>query len=471
MGNEATSAAKRIFLDPKRPLESARLFLSSLRTPEDEDVIRYHCEDFFVWGGACYRQVEDEVIRRMLYRWAEECWTKGADGGADIPFAPNKPKIDHIMDTVRAEALVESILAMPAWLDGRRVDARECIACRNGIVHLPTLVDRGEKFLEPPTPLYFSTCALPFEFAEQRPEPKAWIQFLDEIFDDDDEAVELLQEWIGYLLTADTRQQKMLLVYGPKRAGKGTIARIITALVGPQNVANPTLSGLATNFGLWPLVNKSLAIVGDARLSGRSDQSAVVERLLSISGEDSLTIDRKNREPVTLRLPTRVMLLTNELPKLTDASGALANRFLILRLKKSFLGEEDMGLEQRLLAELPAILLWAIDGWKRLRDRGRFSMPATSTAAIRELDELGSPVTAFARECLSFQPGARTECKTLYKTWCDWCTAQGRERPGSQQSFSRDFGAAFPAVDVVQHRLGGIRVRSYEGVLLGGGEE
>ena len=65
------------------------------------------------------------------------------------------------------------------------------------------------------------------------------------------------------------------------------------------------------------------AIVSDARISGRSDAKVVVERLLSISGEDSLTIDRKYKEPWTGRLPTRFLVLTNELPKLTDSSGAL----------------------------------------------------------------------------------------------------------------------------------------------------
>jgi putative DNA primase/helicase len=45
---------------------------------------------------------------------------------------------------------------------------------------------------------------------------------------DDVEAIETLQEWCGYCLTTDTRQQKIFLVVGPKRSGKGTIARVLT---------------------------------------------------------------------------------------------------------------------------------------------------------------------------------------------------------------------------------------------------
>ena len=58
-----------------------------------------------------------------------------------------------------------------------------------------------------------------------------------------------------------------------------------------------------------------------SRLGGRTDSQIVVERLLSISGEDALTIDRKNLEPTTVKLPTRLMVFSNELPRLGDSSG------------------------------------------------------------------------------------------------------------------------------------------------------
>jgi phage/plasmid-associated DNA primase len=72
-------------------------------------------------------------------------------------------------------------------------------------------------------------------------------------------------------------------------------------------------------------------------------------------------------------LAIRIFILSNELPKLTDASRALVGRFIILRLTESFFGREDPGLFQRLLPEMPGILNLAIDGWHRLRQRGLFS--------------------------------------------------------------------------------------------------
>ncbi len=221
------------------------------------------------------------------------------------------------------------------------------------------------------TPRFFTTSALEFDPDPAAAPPNSWHEFLHQLFDGDLEALELLQEWFGYCLTGDTSQQKMMLIVGPKRSGKGTIARVLTRLIGTGNVCGPTTSSLAGTFGLQPLIGKTLALVSDARFHGENIPT-VLERLLLITGEDAVTIDRKFLGSVTMKLPTRFMFLSNEFPKLTDASGALASRFMILRLTQSFFGNEDHGLTDRLISELPGILNWAIEGWRRLRERGRF---------------------------------------------------------------------------------------------------
>jgi putative DNA primase/helicase len=223
----------------------------------------------------------------------------------------------------------------------------------------------GKNHFAPPTPRFFSPNCLDFDFDLQARAPAAWLQFLAELWPEDAQSIATLQDWFGYLLTPDTRHQKILMLVGPKRSGKGTIARVIRGFVGEENVACPTLSSLGTNFGLWPLLGRTVAMIPDARLSGRTDAAAVAERLLSISGEDAQTIDRKFLPPVNAKLCARFMLLMNELPRLNDASGALPGRMVLLRLTRSWYGQEDTALTDRLLAELPGILLWAIAGWQR----------------------------------------------------------------------------------------------------------
>ncbi len=66
------------------------------------------------------------------------------------------------------------------------------------------------------------------------------------------------------------------------------------------------------------------------------------------------------------------VVLTNELPRLTDSSGALASRFIVLVLSKSFYGKENPRLTHELLLDAPAIFNWALEGLDRMNARGYF---------------------------------------------------------------------------------------------------
>jgi putative DNA primase/helicase len=256
----------------------------------------------------------------------------------------------------------------------------------------------------------------------------------------------------------------MFLAVGPRRSGKGTIARVLTSVVGRDNTVAPTLAALGMNFGIAPLIGKRVAIISDARLGGRADQPAIAERLLSITGEDAITIDRKYRDAWTGRLLTRFLILSNELPRLADVSGALAGRFVVLMLTRSFFGHEDHKLTNRLLTELPSILNWAITGWRRLAERGHFVTPSSSADAVRELEALGSPIRAFLSELCVISPGCTVEIAKLFEEWCAWCKQQGRDHPGTAQTFGRDLRAVVPGIKTTQPRGGEGRLRLYEGI-------
>jgi putative DNA primase/helicase len=246
------------------------------------------------------------------------------------------------------------------------------------------------------------------------------------------------------------------MMIGPRRSGRGTIARIITALIGPANVCNPTLGSLATNFGLQPLIGKQAAIITDARMSGRSDLAQVVERLLSISGEDGQTIDRKHKNAWSGKLPTRFTFISNELPRLADASGALAGRMIVLRFTESFYGREDLGLMDRITPELAGILNWSIAGWRRLLNRGRFEQPKSGQELVEELADLASPVGQFVREECELDPHGEEVIKDLFNRWEKWCTKQNWEHPGTVQTFGRQLRAVVPQITRAQPRRGGI---------------
>ena len=272
---------------------------------------------------------------------------------------------------------------------------------------------------------------------------------------------------MGYVLSGGTAQQKIFMLVGPKRSGKGTILRVLTALLGVENVAAPTLSSLATNFGLQPLVGKPLAAISDARLGTRSDALVAVERLLSISGEDAITVDRKYRDPWTGRLPTRFVVLTNEIPHFKDASGALAGRFVILALANSFYGHEDITLTNKLLDEASGIFNWSLEGLDRLASRGHFIQPTTAENALRHLEDLASPVSAFVRDRCTVGGELVVAKDELWKAWREWCSEEGAQ-PGTRALLVRDLRAAVPgALPQRPRRSDGTREHVIAGLALG----
>jgi putative DNA primase/helicase len=160
------------------------------------------------------------------------------------------------------------------------------------------------------------------------------------------------------------------------------------------------------------------------------------------------------------------MILSNELPRFGDASGAISSRFVVLNLRESFYGRENTRLTAELLEELPGILSWALDGLDRITRRGRLSTPAASEDAIAALQDLVSPTSAFVRERCTTGPADEIWVDSLYDAWKTWCEDNGH-KPGSVQGFGRDLRAVLPGLRVVRHELpDGSRYRAYKGIAL-----
>jgi putative DNA primase/helicase len=326
------------------------------------------------------------------------------------------------------------------------------------------LLDVEKRQLIPHTPLFFNQTSVPFDYDQGASQPRAWHDFLDAIWPDEFDAANLLGEWYGYVISGRLDLHKIFLNVGPTRGGKGVIARILTALVGRANVAGPTLNSLGGEFGMAPLIGKSLAVISDARFAGKNS-NIVVERLLSISGEDTLTVNRKYKDQWTGKLPSRLHVISNELPKLGDASTAIVGRIILLPLSRSWLGKEDYSLEPRLLNELPGILNWALDGLERLvKNDNCFTRLKSAEDAITVMRDLASPVAAFVREQCNTGVTETVRIDEVYYAFKNWCDSNGHFK-SSKQTFGRDLRAVIPHLRV-EHPRGesGLRYRVYVGV-------
>jgi putative DNA primase/helicase len=454
-----------VVLDPADPMATARVFVDTRYTHQGQRILLHHADEWRTWTGTHYPIADDATIRAQLWTFLEQAKKLDAKGNLE-DFKPTSARVANALDAMRAVCNLPATIPPPVWLRASKIPAAEIIACATGLLHIPT------RRLSLHDPAFFNVNAADFDYDPDAGCPE-WLRFLDALWPTDDLSgdaqgeIATLQEWFGYALTTDTRQHKILMLVGPKRGGKGTIGRVLTALLGTTNVCSPTLSSLGTNFGPWQLVDRQLAIIADARLSGRQDQHIIAERLLSISGEDVQTIDRKFKEPWTGRLAVRFMILTNELPRIADASTALPSRFIVLPLSRSFLGCEDHSLTDRLLTALPGILNWALDGWHRLDQRGHFLQPKSGDDLVQELEDLASPVATFVRERCTVQSGATVACSALFDAWKAWCEPQGRDNPGTAATFGRDLRAVVPGLKVTQPRDGPTRSRHYEGIRLG----
>jgi putative DNA primase/helicase len=463
-------AAERLLPSPALPMHVARRFVADRYTGRDNTtrarLLHHWRGGWWQYHRTCWREIDDDALRAALYRYTEHA--SYFAGKHTSPWAPTRKTIGNVREALAAVCHLPESVQPPRWTTRDAPTPRgTLVATRNGLLHVAT------RTLHPHDPRYFNSVAVPFRYEPEAAPPTRWADFLRDLWPDDADAdsIATLQEFFGYVISGRIDLHKILLVIGPPRSGKGTIARILQALVGRGNCAGPTLASFSTTFGLQPLIGKPLAIISDARLGPRTDVALVVERLLSVSGEDMLTIDRKYKTGWTGTLPTRFFIISNELPRFNDSSGAIATRFLVLTLTRSWLGKEDTTLTEQLLAERSGILNWALDGLARLMVAGRFTEPTASRDATAALHDLVSPVAAFVRECCLRGHDYVAPRATLYTDWKTWAEDNGH-KPGTAQSLGRNLRAVIPTLKLWRPRekgddqKGDERPRYYRGITL-----
>ncbi|MFJ9373786.1 phage/plasmid primase, P4 family [Streptomyces sp. NPDC101455] len=449
---------------PSHPMAVARRLLPDWQSQDGQLVYRRWRASWMRWTGTCWREIDEAQIRKAMYERLEHVIFRvpAKDGETEErDWAPTKPKISNLLDALGSITLISTDTDAPAWIDDQGATMEDqglIVACENGLLRI------NDRALMPHGPGFFNLGSVPFAYDSAAKAP-TWERFLAQVWPDDADAIAALQEWFGYVLSGRTDQQKILLIVGPSRSGKGTIARVLKTLVGKENLAGPTLAGLGTNFGLSTLVGKPLAIISDARLSG-NDSSQVVERLLTISGEDTIDVDRKWREVWTGKLPTRLMMLSNELPHFGDSSGVIAKRFVLLSMRVSWLGKEDPTLVDRLVAEMPGILNWALDGLARLQRTGRITQPQSSREAVTTMQDTASPTSAFVRERCMTGPACTVPVDALWTVWREWAEDNG-VRAGTKQVFGRNLLSVVPQLNRTRPRDAyGQQVATYSGITL-----
>jgi len=432
---------------------------------------------WYRWDHTSYVPVSDEDFSSMTWKSIETLLVSNYQRRARNP-APNTPppKVKKI-NTNLVAAVVGSMKAnyrmqggpiVPRWLNpdlttasaDKYPDAKQCIALNNGILHVafpPVLL--------PKTPAFFTLSSTSCNFDPLARCPN-WLKFIDEVFGEDDEAKECLQQYMGLLLITDMSYQKLLFLVGKSRAGKGTIIRVMHKLYGEKNVCTPSFDDLAGRFGLQALVGKTVALMGDVKVGNRADVEAGIEKLVSISGGDARDIDRKGVEILAgYRLSVRFVMACNELPRFNDPSGVIAGRSIVLNFEQNFYGREDRDLDDKLEAELPGILNWAIEGLANLRAKGSITQPQSGREILLDFRELVAPIMSFINDECVRDKAVVSDIDALFHVYKKWCEANGY-KPFAKNAFGRALISASQsdgdlAIRCIRQTVGGKKVRRY----------
>jgi putative DNA primase/helicase len=241
-----------------------------------------------------------------------------------------------------------------------------------------------------------------------------------------------LQRIVGLALVGKVIEHVLPILTGTGRNGKGTFVRTVAAALGSYAIeAEPDLfmaRERAHPTGQLDLRGVRLATCQETD-DGRRLDVAAVKRL---TGGDTIRARRMREDFIEFTPSHLPFLITNHLPKVPADDPALWARLLVIPFDQSFLGREDRDLEDRLGAELPTVLAWAVAGWDDYRQRGRLDPPDPVSDATSTYRISNDSIAQFIDDRCLLNPHMHVVSSELWSEWEAWCHANS-QRPGTNR--------------------------------------
>ena len=256
------------------------------------------------------------------------------------------------------QACATALLCLPELREPARLAV---IPVNNGYVHL----SGSGASLQPHDKELGLRHVIKCDYDPAAPAPVAFNKFLDRVLPD--LAVrERVQEYIGYTLLPDAPHQIAQFWLGSGANGKGVLANIVQAL--HHRVAAVNLDDL-DGFNLTEVVHASLIYCDEAPQQRINDRTFKM-----VTAAETVTINRRYRDPISTRVMGKWLILGNHLPEITDHSEGFWRRLDIIPFDVSIpLAERVPNLAGHIIdRELGGVLNWAVEGAVRLLARGRF---------------------------------------------------------------------------------------------------
>ena len=291
-------------------------------------------------------------------------------------------------------------------------------------------------------------------------------KFIDEVFLPQDHL--LIQELMGFLFVPGYPYHKFFILTGSGRNGKGTFLHVLESLVGSDACCSISMQALTKDrFMASHLFGKKANIFGDMSAEDLNDDSLIK----MLTGEDSITLDRKYMDPITFRNEAKIIVSCNVMPRMKDDTLGWWSRLVVIDCPYSFLGREDATLRSKLTTpdELSGIFNYAIEGLKRLRAQSRFSYTESLETVRFRVNRDSDPVAAFGYDCLERDDTAVTPKRDIYDTFVNYCMENGK-KVETDSLFHKRLRRYYPHLEEVHPRMerNGVvdQVRSYKGIRL-----
>lgn len=263
-----------------------------------------------------------------------------------------------------------------------------------------------------------------------------WRDFLKRATDGDDELQDYLQRVLGYSLTGDTSEQAIFFIYGPSASGKSVFVETITGVLGDYAVAAPVDAFMAVRGDRHPT---DLAGLVGARLVTASEtepgQRWAEARVKMLSGGDTITARFMRQDFFSFTPTFKLLIAGNHRPSIRNVNAALRRRLHMIVFPNPVPEDSrDREMREKLRAEWPGILRWAIEGCAAWVADG-LAPPATIASAVEDYFVAEDVVGRWLDERCALAPEATCTTATLFADWKSWAEAAG-EYVGSTKRFA-----------------------------------
>lgn len=273
-------------------------------------------------------------------------------------------------------------------------------------------------------------------------DPKAecpkWDRYLDDVTGGDLDLILYLQKWAGYCLTGVTTEDKLLILQGKGRNGKGCFVMGLHSILGDY-AAIAAFATFVAQRGAVDEKRHGLTALRGARLVTVEEGEAchyLAEGLVKeLTGGGMIRCRELYQNFISFKPQFKLIFATNAVPKISTQSVAMKERIRAAPFMSQYGGEGATAVcDRSVRAEIEAggeaegILAWAVRGVREWRELGLDNSPRAVVEATRELffehDKIGLWLEA---NCVI----AAEHSSMLTELWDDYkkfCSESGIER-------------------------------------------